>query len=774
MHRPHVHWPVALCLLANLLVTHVGDGLAVQIEPNPNPDGNTITITPSTPRENLVPFTNVGTINIQPSASLSNANRFENSGAVFSAGTITNSDAFINNRVFALQEGSQFNNLASGRYSGGLGSIGIAGTFVNEGAVTHSLGHIIVGETGQYIQRQAVGSFVTPTTVTPDAPFTNAGRVHIVAGDFTIDPISVRAASATYDQSSTGTTQIDAKLQNTGGHVSNAGMIRIGATGEYRQESPLSPFMAGSTTNTGTFTNAGMTNIYTGIFENRGGFTHVGSVHIGEHASFTNTSSGVYHPFPGGTTRIDGTFVNNFAVQNGGAITVSVTGVYSQVAGLSPIGTGTGQGGTFTNAGRVYIGEGTEFRSGVLADRPTSSGQYMQQASGTTLIDGSFDTRGYVTNEGAMTVGATGQYLQARGDSTGLPFASTSNTGTFTNAGMVRIGEGTSFSNFPRLEHGSPPPVGGHYIQQSGGTTQIDGSFSSFGGRVTNEGAITVGATGTYGQTRSGAPVPGIATTISTGSFTNAGRTVINGGTFTNHGTVVNSGTWQIAPNGTGTFVNQGSTMNTGTFEVAARGQVTGTGSYAQTAAAAQTIVNGTFAHNVALQAGALSGVGTITGTVTNTGGVVQPGSLVQPGVLTLTNYVQGPSGRLDLKLGGLLAGSHYDVLRVTGSGIFGGSLSLRLINGFTPGLGHRFDLLTCSLGCSGSNGGSLFSGGLLLPSLASGLSWGGELTNGGTVFSYTVIASAASAPEPGTLLLVGSGFAGLVAWKQRRRERAV
>ena len=151
------------------------------------------------------------------------------------------------------------------------------------------------------------------------------------------------------------------------------------------------------------------------------------------------------------------------------------------------------------DAGRVYIGEGTEFRSGVLADRPTSSGQYMQQASGTTLIDGSFDTRGYVTNEGAMTVGATGQYLQARGDSTGLPFASTNNTGTFTNAGMVRIGEGTSFSNFPRLEHGSPPPVGGHYIQQSGGTTQIDGSFSSFGGRVTNEGAITVGATGTYG-----------------------------------------------------------------------------------------------------------------------------------------------------------------------------------------------------------------------------------------------------------------------------------
>lgn len=768
MHRPHVHWPVALCLLANFLVTHVGDTLAVQIEPNPNPQFNTITITPSIPRENLVPFTNVGIINIQPSASLSNQSRFENSGGIFSAGTITNSDAFINNRVFALQEGSQFNNLASGRYSGGLGSIGIAGTFLNEGAVTHSLGHIIVGETGQYIQRQAVGSSVTPTTVTPDAPFTNAGRVHIAAGDFTIDPISVRAASATYDQSSTGTTQIDGRLHSIGGTVRNAGAITIGATGEYRQESPLSPFMAGSTTNTGTFTNAGMTNIYTGIFENRGGFTHVGSVHIGEHASFTNTSSGVYHPFPGGTTRIDGTFVNNFAVQNGGAITVSVTGVYSQVAGLSPIGTGTGQGGTFTNAGRVYIGEGTEFRSGVLADRPTSSGQYMQQASGTTRIDGSFDTRGYVTNEGAMTVGATGQYLQARGDSTGLPFASTSNTGTFTNAGMVRIGEGTSFSNFPRLEHGSPPPVGGHYIQQSGGTTQIDGSFSSFGGRVTNEGAIIVGATGTYGQTRSGAGVGATPTTANSGFFTNAGNTVINGGTFTNQGSVVNSGTWQIAPNGTATFVNQGATVNTGTFEVATRGQVTGSGSYVQNAAAAQTIVNGTFAHNISLQAGALTGTGTIQGAVQNSGGLLLPGN---NGLGTLTikgQYAQGFGGTLGINLAG---SNSHGLLAVHGTGTavaLNGFLTIRLLNGFSPSLGNTFGVLTCT-GCT--MGGTLL--GLSLPALASGLDWSVRVVDAlGTLQLAVVSGPTTSAPEPATILLVGAGFVGLVKWR-RRQARA-
>jgi hypothetical protein len=123
----------------------------------------------------------------------------------------------------------------------------------------------------------------------------------------------------------------------------------------------------------------------------------------------------------------------------------------------------------------------------------------------------------------------------------------------------------------------------------------------------------------------------------------------------------------------------------------------------------------------------------------------------------------------LDLKIGGLLAGSQYDVLKVTGPGTFGGSLSVRLLNGFTPGLGNRFDLLACSLGCSGLNGGTLFGGGVSLPSLASGLAWVSGLSDGGTSFSFTVVASAASAPEPGMLLLVGSGFVGLVVWRRRQ-----
>lgn len=632
-----------LCILIlTLLAMAPGELRAVQIEPNPNPDGNTITITPSTPAENLVPFTNAGIINIQPVASLSNASRFENAGGIFSAGTITNADVLINNRVFTLQEGSRFNNLASGLYSGLQGSIGINGAFVNEGTVTHSLGHIIVGETGEYIQRQSLGSSVTPTTITPDAPFTNRGRVHIAAGDFIIDPLRVFAASATYDQSSTGSTQIDARFQSIGGTVRNAGAITVGATGEYLQQSPMPQFLAGSTTNTGSFTNAGTTNIATGVFSNQGS----------------------------------------------------------------------------------------------------------------------------VANSGTFTVGTAGQYVQAV-PTGGSPQSGTNNSGTFTNAGTVRIGEGTSFGNFSNRT----PPVA-QYIQQASGTTHIHGTFQVGGARVENAGLVSVGTTGTYFQAFNKF-VPVVSTTVNSGTFANAGSTVINAGTFTNHGTLANSGTVQVGVVGPGAVINHGGVVNSGTFEVAAAGQVTGTGTYVQNAAAAQTIVNGTFAHNVTLQAGTLTGTGTIQGTVQNNGGLLLPGN---NGLGTLTikgQYAQGSSGTFGVNLAGLNQGVTYGLLAVQGAGAavtLGGSLKVGLLNGFSPSLGNTFGVLTCT-GCTISGGLRSLS----LPTLASGLDWSVRFVDGLGTLQLAVVSTpipGSGAPEPGTLLLVGAGFVGLVGWR-RKQTRA-
>jgi predicted outer membrane repeat protein len=537
------------------------DGLAVQIEPNPNPDGNTITITPSTPRENLVPFTNVGTINIEPLASFQNSNQFNNGillpftpgGAVINSGTIINSDQFNNYRRVSILEGSRFINLPSAFYYNGGGVTQINGIFINEGAAEHNSNGFAVSETGQYIQRQAVGSSVVPTTVNRDMVFRNAGQVSITAGEFINRPFGIYAQ--------TGTTQIDAVFLNDG-RVFNDGRITVGATGlyEHQSASPAPPSTQGSlTVNNGTFTNAGTTNINTGVFQNKGGFLSSGIVHIGEGATFTNTS-GVYHPFPGGTTKIDGNFINNFAVQNGGAITVTTTGSFSQVAGLSPIGTGTGQGGTFTNAGRVYIGEGTEFRSGVLADRPTSSGQYVQLASGTTRIDGSFDTRGYVTNEGAMTVGATGQYLQSRGDSTGLPAVSTSNIrdlhqrwpGAYRRGDVVhQLTEArtwlTTLSSWRSLcsterRHDADRWL---VLQLWWSRDQRGGDHCRGNGHLWSDALWRRGRCDPHDR-QQWQPLPMQETRS------------INAGTFTNHGSVVNNGTFQVAVNGVATLTNQG------------------------------------------------------------------------------------------------------------------------------------------------------------------------------------------------------------------------
>ena len=68
----------ACVLILTLLVMAPGELPAVQIEPNPNPYGNTITITPSTPRENLVSFSNLGTINIEALATFRNSSQFNN------------------------------------------------------------------------------------------------------------------------------------------------------------------------------------------------------------------------------------------------------------------------------------------------------------------------------------------------------------------------------------------------------------------------------------------------------------------------------------------------------------------------------------------------------------------------------------------------------------------------------------------------------------------------------------------------------------------------
>ncbi len=95
---------------------------------------------------------------------------------------------------------------------------------------------------------------------------------------------------------------------------------------------------------------------------------------------------------------------------------------------------------------------------------------------------------------------------------------------------------------------------------------------------------------------------------------------------------------------------------------------------------------------------GVLGGGGSIGGDVQNSGGTVAPGN--SPGTLTVDgNYNQGSSGTLAIEIGGTQAGVDHDVLNVLGDASLAGTLSVSLIDGFTPSGGNTFKVLTASGG---------------------------------------------------------------------------
>jgi hypothetical protein len=126
-------------------------------------------------------------------------------------------------------------------------------------------------------------------------------------------------------------------------------------------------------------------------------------------------------------------------------------------------------------------------------------------------------------------------------------------------------------------------------------------------------------------------------------------------------------------------------------------------GNYNQTAGLTQidgslTIPNGGVFN---LSGGTLKGTGTISGSIINTGGTVSPGD--SPGVLSITgNYSQDSSSELDILITGPNPGTDYSALNMTGSATLDGTLSLLFPNGFTPGVGQTFTILTASGGVSG------------------------------------------------------------------------
>jgi hypothetical protein len=109
---------------------------------------------------------------------------------------------------------------------------------------------------------------------------------------------------------------------------------------------------------------------------------------------------------------------------------------------------------------------------------------------------------------------------------------------------------------------------------------------------------------------------------------------------------------------------------------------------------------------------------------LTNSGGTIAPGD--SPGLTHVMGDLTLNGGVLEIELAGTMPGSEYDQIVVDGHAYLGGTLDVKLLNGFTPEIGDSFAFLSGGQGFSGMFGEEL------LPDLGPGKRWAinpGEIT---------------------------------------------
>jgi hypothetical protein len=112
---------------------------------------------------------------------------------------------------------------------------------------------------------------------------------------------------------------------------------------------------------------------------------------------------------------------------------------------------------------------------------------------------------------------------------------------------------------------------------------------------------------------------------------------------------------------------------------------------------------------------GSLAGGGDL-GVRLDNQGTLSPG--FSPGTLQVTgNYTQYPSAALEIELAGGMPGE-WDILAVKGAASLEGTLSVALLDGFTPVVGDRFPIVTAETGIFRDFSQTIF------PSLPAGMTW--------------------------------------------------
>lgn len=384
----------------------------------------------------------------------------------------------------------------------------------------------------------------------------------------------------------------------------------------------------------------------------------------------------------------------------------------------------TGTPSTFNNDGTVRKSGGTDVTE-VDASLVFNSDGNLEIQSGT------FRLRGGGINTGGVDVssGAAIEFNSVNPVATLQPGTSASGLGDWrTIGGTFEIEAGVNLTVEGFQVVGGETDIDGivitNTLTQSGGSILGTGEISAQNSVIWNGGFMLEVGTTTI-PSSGNLSIGGSQNKVMTGrTLNNSGASTMTGSgdLFLNNGSVFNNlagATFDVQSdadfgfasgssstfNNSGTFlrsVDSGDTVfpsnvvfrNDGDVEVQT-GTLVLQGGYTQTAGT--TFLNGgnfdVGSFVLDIQSGTLRGAGVVTGSG-DVEGTTDIG--LSPGTLEFTgDYSQSSSAQMEVEIGGLTAGTDFDVLVVGGTVTLDGTLNVTLINGFSPQLGDSFEIMT-------------------------------------------------------------------------------